>query len=83
MGKDLLKMQKETGHNFKEILIKQGVSKLKKFGFVNVNKTNIVTDEVYTFYFSKILQEMLGIHSEADIAINILLESMNYNNKIK
>ncbi|MDO9185118.1 MAG: hypothetical protein Q7W13_03830 [Bacteroidia bacterium] len=76
-------MQKETGHNFKETLIKQGVSKLKKFGFVNVNKTNIVTDEVYTFYFSKILQEMLGVHSEADIAINKLLESINYNNKIK
>lgn len=76
-------MQKETGHNFKETLIKQGVSKLKKFGFVNVNKTNIVTDEVYTFYFSKILQEMLGVHSESDIAINKLLESMNYNNKIK
>lgn len=83
MGKGLLKMQKETGHNFKETLIKQGVSKLKKFGFVNVNKTNIVTDEVYTFYFSKILQEMLGVHSESDIAINKLLESMNYNNKIK
>lgn len=76
-------MQKETGHNFKETLIKQGVSKLKKFGFVNVNKTNIVTDEVYTLYFSKILHEMLGVHSEADIAINKLLESMNYNNKIK
>lgn len=76
-------MKKETGHNFKETLIKQGVSKLKKFGFVNVNKTNIVTDEVYTFYFSKILQEMLGVHSEADIEINKLLESMNYNNKIK
>lgn len=76
-------MKKNTGHNFKENLIKQGVAKLKKFGFVNVNKTNIVTDEVYTLYFSKILREMLGIDSEADIAINKLLESMNYNNKIK
>lgn len=83
MGKDLLKMKKDTGHNFKETLIKQGVAKLKKFGFVNVNKTNIITDEVYTFYFSKILHEMLGIDLEADVAINKLLESMNYNNKIK
>jgi hypothetical protein len=74
-------MQKETGHNFKETLIKQGVSKLKKFGFVNVNKTNIVTDEVYTLYFSKILHEMLGINLEADMVINQLLEFMN--NKIK
>jgi hypothetical protein len=81
VGKGLLKMQKETGHNFKETLIKQGVSKLKKFGFVNVNKTNIVTDEVYTLYFSKILHEMLGINLEADMVINQLLEFMN--NKIK
>lgn len=76
-------MKKYTEHNFKETLIKQGVAKLKKFGFVNVNKTNIVTDEVYALYFSKILHEMLGIHSEANIEINKLLESMNYNNKIK
>lgn len=76
-------MKKDAGHNLKETLIKQGVSKLKKFGFVNVNKTNIVTDEVYTFYFSKILLEMLDLHPEAGIAINKLLESMNYNNKIK
>lgn len=76
-------MKNYTEHIFKEILIKQGVTKLKKFGFVNVNKTNIVTDEVYTFYFSKILHEMLGVHLEADVVINQLLESINYNNKIK
>lgn len=76
-------MKKKSEHNFKETLLKQGVAKLKKYGFVNVTKTNIITDEVYTFYFSKILHEMLGIHLGADIAINQLLESMNYNNKIK
>lgn len=74
-------MKKNTEHNFKENLIKQGVSKLKKFGFVNVNKTNIVTDEVYSLYFSKILHEMLGINLETDVVINQLLKSMNY--KIK
>ncbi|MES2139503.1 MAG: hypothetical protein V4511_07320 [Bacteroidota bacterium] len=74
-------MKKDTEHNFKEILIKQGVSKLKKFGFVNVNKTNILTDEVYALYFSKILQEMHGVNSEADTMINQLLESINFNYK--
>ncbi|MCE9538258.1 MAG: hypothetical protein K8R85_03450 [Bacteroidetes bacterium] len=73
-------MKKDTEHNFKEILIKQGVSKLKKFGFINVSKTNIVTDEVYSLYFSKILQELLGINLETDAAINQLIKSMN--NKI-
>lgn len=60
-----------------ENLIKTGVTKLKKFGFVNVNKTNITRDEVYSFYFSKILYSMLGNDSEADVAIGKLQESMN------
>ena len=58
-------------------LIKSGVTKLKKFGFVNVNKTNITRDEVYSFYFSKILCNMLGSDSETDVAIAKLQESMN------
>lgn len=60
-----------------ENLIKSGVAKLKKFGFVNVNKTNITKDEVYSFYFSKILCNMLGSDSVADDAITKLQESMN------
>lgn len=74
-------MKKNTGQYFKENLIKQGVAKLKKFGFVNVNKTNILTDEVYALYFSKILHEMRGVNIETDAMINQLLESVNFNYK--
>lgn len=70
-------MIKDKEHNTKETLLIQGVAKLKKFGFVNVNKTNILSDEVYSLYFSKMLQEILGHNLKTDEAINELLESMN------
>lgn len=69
-------MKKDAENILKENLIKQGVEKLKKFGFVNVNKNNIITDEVYSLYFSKMLQGMIGRHRELDDAIRQLQESM-------
>jgi len=74
-------MKKKSEHNFEKNLIKQGVAKLKKYGFVNVTKTNIITDEVYTFYFSKILHDRLGVNLDADAMINQLLESIKSKNK--
>lgn len=58
-------------------LIKQAVNRLKRFGFKNVNEGNITTDEVYSFYFFKMLKEMLGESQEKDEAIQQLLEMVN------
>lgn len=58
-------------------LIKQAVNRLKRFGFRNVNENNITTDEVYSFYFFKMLNEMLGESREKDEAIQQLLEMVN------
>ena len=69
-------MKKDAENILKENLIKQGVEKLKKFGFVNVNKNNIINDEVYSLYFSKMLQGMIGRYWELDDAIRQLQESM-------
>ncbi len=69
-----MKKDKETIH--KEKLIMLGVGKLKKFGFVNVNKTNITTDEVYSLYFSKMLREINGCSFGTDTVANQLLDSM-------
>lgn len=69
-------MKKDAENILKENLIKQGVEKLKKFGFVNVNKNNIINDEVYSLYFSKMLQGMIGRYRELDDAIRQLQESM-------
>jgi hypothetical protein len=60
-----------------EKLIKQIVNRLRNFGFVNVNEDNIATDEVYSQYFLKILNEKLGENAEADLVINKLLTAMN------
>jgi hypothetical protein len=63
-------------------LVKQAVNRLRKLGFVHVNKTNIETDEVYSLYFLKILKEKLGENEEVDIVINQLLITMNLKNQV-
>jgi hypothetical protein len=57
-------------------LIRQAVSRLRKFGFTNVNEENIGLDEVYRFYFFKILTGMLGESAEKDTTIKQLVETM-------
>lgn len=63
--------------SIKDELVNQIVNRLRKFGFVNVSKKNILTDEVYSQFFFKILNEKLGENSERDIAINQLLSIIN------
>jgi len=70
-------MKKVKENTIEENLLLQGVTKLKKFGFVNVSKTNITTDEVYSLYFSKMLKEMLGGSLEKDLVINQMLETID------
>ena len=36
--------------------IKNGVKKLRLFGFTNVTEENIMTDEVYRLYFERMLR---------------------------
>lgn len=65
--------------SLKTELIKKAVSKLRKFGFTNVNEENITTDEVYSFYFFKMLKEWMGENQQKDTLIKQLLETMNKN----
>lgn len=76
-------MQKKMADklSIKMQLSRQAVNKLRIFGFTNVNEENIATDEVYSFYFLKMLKEMLGENSERDLAINQLLQTMNFQDK--
>lgn len=39
----------------KEHLLDMGIKKLKSFGFVNVNSTNVLEDEVYRYYLKEFL----------------------------
>ena len=63
--------------SIKDELINHIVNRLRKIGFLHVNKKNIITDEVYSHFFSKILNEKLGEDQELDLVINQLLTSMN------
>ncbi|MFH1319191.1 MAG: hypothetical protein ABII90_00870 [Bacteroidota bacterium] len=60
-----------------EELISLVVVKLKRFGYVNVNRDNILSDEVYRLFFEKILKERLERNKEELVDISTLL------NKIK
>lgn len=54
-------------------LVGSGVRKLKNFGFVNVTEENILSDEVYVFFFSRFLDSQKGKNSELDKQIEMLL----------
>lgn len=61
MGKEILiAMTKQLNHiqKSKEVLLAQGVKKLKIIGFNNVTKDNILTDEIYHLYFLHFLNDI-------------------------
>lgn len=58
----------------REELIITGVGYLKKFGFRNVNKENILTDEVYSFHFKRFLMLGRGADSERDRITDAIIE---------
>ncbi|MDW5290208.1 hypothetical protein [Formosa sp. PL04] len=59
MGKEILiAMNKHISliQESKEMLLQQGVEKLKIIGFANVNLDNIMTDDIYQLYFLSFLK---------------------------
>lgn len=65
----------------KDKLIDNGIKKLKRFGFTNVNKDNLLVDEVYVFYFKRFILIMKGENPKLDHAIDELLMIINNNDK--
>ncbi len=65
----------------KDELIGIGVQKLKSFGFVYVNKTNVLEDEVYVYHFKKFMFSLLGRTPELDQSINQLLATIDNKNE--
>lgn len=64
-------------NSIKNKIITQAVNKLKKFGFVNVSPVNIMQDDVYKFYFDKMLRANIGRNAKWDTVINQLLKELN------
>lgn len=54
-------------------LVGNGIKKLKSFGFVNVTEENILSDEVYVFFFIRFLDSQKGKSNELDKQIEMLL----------
>lgn len=65
----------------KEKLVDIGIEKLKKFGFINVNRENVFYDEVYKYHFIKFMAAMLGQDENLDIAIKDLFSGINKKDK--
>jgi hypothetical protein len=59
-----------------EQLIEKGVEKLKQFGFVNVTKENIFSDEVYCFFLIRFMNSFKGKSSSLDAQIDYFLRVM-------
>lgn len=62
-------------NNLKE----QGVKSLKRFGFVNVTIENIMSDEVYRFFFGRFLATRKGedkkMNDEIEKLLNVITKS--------
>jgi len=61
----------------KDKLLESGIEKLRNFGFVNVNKNNVLKDEVYKYYLKRFLTFMLGQSDDLDVAIKDLFISID------
>jgi hypothetical protein len=57
-----------------EQLIDKGVEKLKQFGFVNVTKENIFSDEVYCFFLVRFMNSLKGKNPDLDDQISRFLD---------
>lgn len=51
----------------REKLIAAGVKNLKEFGYPAVNAENILTDQIYSAFFSKMLKDNMGKGVDAEL----------------
>ena len=51
----------------KDLIVKRGIKNLKEFGYPNVTKKNIFTDEIYSKMFLSMLQDNLGRGFDTEI----------------
>lgn len=65
----------------KDSLLDIGIEKLRNFGFLHANKKNVFEDEVYKFYFKKIISSISGQSDDLDSAIKELFSSIDKKDK--
>lgn len=62
-------------HDVMNTLLENSVKGLKEFGYSNVNKENIFTDEIYSAFFKRMLENAKG--NGVDLEINHLINRIN------
>ena len=60
----------------KEKLIKNGIRNLKEFGYPEVNEQNILTDEVYSQFFLRMLEDNKDHSADLDKEIQLLIDEI-------
>ncbi|MEO6305226.1 MAG: hypothetical protein ABIP51_18850 [Bacteroidia bacterium] len=61
----------------KDKILDIGIEKLKNFGFVHVNKKNILEDEVYKYYFKRFISFIIEQDENIDKSIKELFSSID------
>lgn len=64
--------REERLESIKQKLITAGVRNLKEFGYPYANNENILTDEIYKAFFSRMLDDNIGNGEIIDDAINLI-----------
>lgn len=63
-------------NNFREKLLAAGVRNLKEFGYPTVDEQSIISDDIYSVLFERMLQDSKGRSRSMDIEINTLLKEI-------
>lgn len=74
-------MKTTEENKIEKSLKKIGVVKLKRYGFIHINKDNIINEEVYRYFFEKILKEEEFKNKGYDNVINKLLQEIETANQ--
>ena len=57
-------------------IIENGIKNLNEFGYTQVDKDNILTDDVYSQFFLSMLNDNLGNNKVVDEVINGLIKEI-------
>lgn len=62
-------------------LIEAGVARLRHFGFTNVTKENILSDEVYRYFLLRYTAILKGKNKELDKQIDLFMKAIKNESK--
>ena len=61
----------------KNKIIQRGIAALKEFGYPDVNEENILTDEVYSLFFKRMLEDTKDMLVDEGKDVSVIDELLN------